>query len=172
MLIKSEHLQAIARGEVTVAFRRWKRPTVRAGGSLRTRVGVLAIDSVEVVSERSISTADARRAGFGGRAELLGALRSRGGDATEIYCIRLQLQGEDPRIALRQQSRLSRDDVVALRARLDRYDTASQRGPWTPPRPAVDRRPARDARRGSRWPRWDGTSRSSRATCASSRSWD
>jgi hypothetical protein len=46
MLFKQATLAAIAAGRVTLAFRRWRRPTVRAGGTLVTPVGMLAIDAV------------------------------------------------------------------------------------------------------------------------------
>jgi hypothetical protein len=51
VLFRQDVLRRIGEGEVTVAFRRWRRPTVRAGGTLRTKAGVLAIESVEVVGE-------------------------------------------------------------------------------------------------------------------------
>ena len=41
MLLNRRALDGIAAGEIDLAFRRWKRPTVRAGGTLRTRAGVL-----------------------------------------------------------------------------------------------------------------------------------
>ena len=41
MLFKNDVLAGIAKGDVTLAFRRWQKPTVRAGGTLRTTVGVL-----------------------------------------------------------------------------------------------------------------------------------
>ena len=75
MLFPLTTLRAIEAGEVTLAFRRWRRPTVRAGGTLRTRVGVLAIESVEPVFEQAITDADARRAGAAGREELIAGLR-------------------------------------------------------------------------------------------------
>ena len=50
MLFKQATLGDIAAGKVTLAFRRWRRPTVRAGGTLTTPVGVLAIDAVEKVA--------------------------------------------------------------------------------------------------------------------------
>lgn len=40
MLIRSRVLTEIAAGRVRLAFRRWRRPTVVAGGTLRTAVGV------------------------------------------------------------------------------------------------------------------------------------
>lgn len=39
MLLPKQLWDPIARGEVTLAFRRWRRPTVRAGGSLRSPAG-------------------------------------------------------------------------------------------------------------------------------------
>ena len=47
-----------------VAFRRWRRPTVREGGTLTTKVGVLAIDSVGAgVSEKVLVVLEGRAAG-------------------------------------------------------------------------------------------------------------
>ena len=39
--------------------------------------------------------------------------------------------GEDPRIALRERSALTPDDVAELERRLSRLDRASTHGPWT-----------------------------------------
>jgi hypothetical protein len=41
MIFRLPVLEAIRRGEVTLAFRRWVRPGVRPGGTLRTAVGVV-----------------------------------------------------------------------------------------------------------------------------------
>ena len=62
MLFRPADLAAIAAGEVTLAFRRWKRPMAKAGGTQKTAAGVIAIDAVERVDE--ITPDDARRAGF------------------------------------------------------------------------------------------------------------
>ena len=43
MLLRMAALERIVRGEISLVFRRWRRPTVRTGGSLRTAVGVLRI---------------------------------------------------------------------------------------------------------------------------------
>ena len=64
MLLKKQVLDGIADGRITVAFRRWKRPTVKTGGSLRTTIDLLAIEFVEVVDEERITKQDAKRAGF------------------------------------------------------------------------------------------------------------
>ena len=57
MLIKMKALEGIRSGEITLAFRRWKRPTVREGGQLTTAIGVLAIDAMRVVTLTGISEA-------------------------------------------------------------------------------------------------------------------
>ena len=128
MLIKRAQLDGIVRGEIKLAFRRWKRPTVKAGGTLKTAVGVLAIDSVDRVSMNSITATEARTAGFEDRAALLAELKKRDG---LIYRIALRYVGDDPRIALRKQARLSAVERAEVRDKLDRYDRRSNLGPWT-----------------------------------------
>lgn len=126
MLFNRRALDGIEAGEIDLAFRRWKRPTVKAGGTLRTRAGVLAIEKVEPTGERGIAPADAQRAGFGSRAELLRSLRPEG----RLYRIEFKRIGDDPRVALRRNAVLSRDERADLDSQLDRMDL--RRGePWT-----------------------------------------
>jgi hypothetical protein len=68
MLFRKEFLDGIRTGAITLAFRRWRRPTVRAGGTLLTPVGQLAIASVEPVTLGEITADDAREAGYPSRA--------------------------------------------------------------------------------------------------------
>jgi hypothetical protein len=96
VLIRLPVLQAIVAGDVTLAFRRWRRPTVRAGSTLKTAVGVLAIEAVDPVSR--VTRAEARAAGYASVAELMSFVDSREG---QLYRVRLRYAGEDPRIALR-----------------------------------------------------------------------
>jgi hypothetical protein len=124
MLFKAGVLDRIGRGEVTLAFRRWSKPTVRAGGSLRTAAGVLAIESVEAVDIDTVSDADAQAAGYASRAELLRDLRPEG----VLYRIAFRVAGADPRKDLRENETLDAADFAALNARLDALDRAA---PWT-----------------------------------------
>lgn len=64
MLIKLEVLEAIKRGEITLQFRRWTRPSVKPGGTLKTKVGLLQIGSMTEMDPEAVGEADARRAGF------------------------------------------------------------------------------------------------------------
>jgi hypothetical protein len=126
MLFNRRALDGIEAGEIDLAFRRWKRPTVKAGGTLRTRAGVLAIDAVEPTSERRITREDARRAGFESRRELLTSLRPEG----RLYRIEFRRMGDDPRRALRERASISASERAELDIRLERMDRA-RREPWT-----------------------------------------
>ena len=64
MLIKLEVLEAIKRGEIDIQFRRWRRATVRQGGTLKTRVGVLKIGRIDPIGVDGVTPQDCRRAGF------------------------------------------------------------------------------------------------------------
>jgi hypothetical protein len=129
MLIKRAILAGIAAGRITLAFRRWRRPTVRAGGRLRTAIGELAIDAVERIDPRAISDADARCAGLASRSAVLAALDERA--EGEVYRIALHLAGADSRAALRRQTALGGEEWEALLRRLARLDAAARGGPWT-----------------------------------------
>lgn len=64
MLIKLDVLEAIKRGEIKLQFRRWSRPTVKPGGTLKTKVGLLRIGRIDDMRPEDVGEADARRAGF------------------------------------------------------------------------------------------------------------
>jgi len=127
MLFRLDELRRIGEGEITLAFRRWRRPTVKAGGTLRTKAGVLAIESVEPIGEDEVTEADARRAGAPDRETLLARLRPDG----RLHRVEFRLAGPDPRIALRERSRISAAERAEIDARLARLDAASRHGAWT-----------------------------------------
>lgn len=64
MLIKLEILEKIKSGEITLQFRRWRRRTVKPGGTLKTKVGVLQIGEITPIRAEDVTEADAKRAGF------------------------------------------------------------------------------------------------------------
>jgi hypothetical protein len=125
VLIPLAILRAIRDGSVTLAFRRWSRPRVRAGTKLRTAVGLVEIVAIDEVDPDAITDADAQASGAEDRDALLDALSGRKGD--RIYRIALRYAGPDPRIALRVDT----GDLVAARERLNAIDARSPRGPWT-----------------------------------------
>lgn len=64
MLIKRDILEKIKSGEITLQFRRWKRRSVKAGGTLKTKVGILQIGAITPIDHTEVIEADALRAGF------------------------------------------------------------------------------------------------------------
>jgi hypothetical protein len=115
-------------GEVTAAVRRWRRPTVRAGGTLRTPSGVLAIDSVERVRQSDLSAELAGQAGYPTRKALIASLAP---TRNPLYVVRFHPGGPDPRVALRERAAMDDGERAELDARLDGMDARSPRGPWS-----------------------------------------
>jgi len=142
MLMPVRFRDGVARGEITLTFRRWKRCQVVAGHRYRTAAGRIEVDKVDVVDAAKISNADARRAGFASRAELLAALR--GTDDLPTYRIRFHaVAGPDERDTLAASAGLAAGDIDEITRRLDRLDRASAHGEWTRAvLDAIDRRPA------------------------------
>ena len=130
MLIKNKILEEIKAGKISVIFRRWKKCGLKAGGTQMTQLGVLGIDKVDVVTERKIPAADAEAAGFGSKAELLASMPS-ASDDTDIYRIGVHWVGEDPRKALRADTKLSKAELDEIVTKLRKLDAGSKRGPWT-----------------------------------------
>lgn len=129
MLIRRPILDGIKAGTVKFAFRRWRRPTVKDGSSLKTAIGLLRIDQVSAVPLSSIGEREARLAGHGDLEELKAELAARDGGA--IYRIRFHFEGPDPRIKLSKDADLSPADIESLTAKLERYDKVGPYGPWT-----------------------------------------
>ena len=123
MLFRSDILQGIAEGRVTLAFRRWRRAPPAAGSSLRSPVGVLCLDRVTVVEDGDITIEDVRRTGMSVE-ELRASLAGEG----TLLRIELRVAGDDPRIALRE--RVPEDaELTAILARLARIDAGAST-PW------------------------------------------
>lgn len=135
MLFSKDSWKGLADGTITVAFRRWRRPTVVAGRPYRTAVGRIEVLSVDPVDPARISPRDAERAGCESaqdvRARLDSAPAAEDADAL-VYRVEFRLLNEpDPRDELAHTAVLSTEEMSALVARLDRLDRASAAGPWT-----------------------------------------
>jgi hypothetical protein len=130
VLFEARFRDGVQDGSVTVTFRRWKRPQVVTGHRYRTAVGILAVDSVEVVDAAEITDADAGRSGYPSAAAVVADLR--GADGLPVYRVGFHaVEGPDPRDELAANPALSDADVADLDRRLTRLDRASSHGPWT-----------------------------------------
>jgi hypothetical protein len=127
--MRPAELAAIRAGDVDVAFRRWERPRLKVGTRMRTAVGLVEVTSVDRVPVKSLTAADARRAGAASLAALRQGL-DRVHQDRPVYRIGLRYAGADPRQALREAVP-DGAEINAIVAWLDRLDRASPTGPWT-----------------------------------------
>lgn len=112
MLFERRLRDGIRDGSITLAFRRWKRRQVSAGGQYRMGDGLMAlVTEVEVVDDATEEEAHA--AGFTDRAALMADLDARGDDP--IHRLRLQLvDGQDPRDALAQSTEFTAEELARI----------------------------------------------------------
>jgi hypothetical protein len=129
VIFRRAFLDGIRNGVITLAFRRWRRPTVRGGGTLLTAVGQLGIRSVDRIDVRAMTPDDARRAGYDSLQSLIAELDER--SEGDIYRIELGALQPDPRIALRESPLENGAALSDLRDRLRRLDARAVDGPWT-----------------------------------------
>ena len=129
MILTQREIDGLRHGTITRAYRRWRRPTVKTGGTLLTAAGQLEIRAVEPVALQAITEPDAQAAGFPSRAALVAEVTSRA-EGT-FYRIDFGALGADPRVALRQQTTLDDAERNQLRARLLRLDARAEGGAWT-----------------------------------------
>jgi hypothetical protein len=127
VLIRGATLQGIAEGRITALYRRWKRPRVKTGSTLRTSIGLLHVERVDPVRVEDVGAAEARAAGHASRDELLAEL-ARHADGP-LYRIAIRLGGADPRLALRR-THPHEKEVAQLDARVARMGSRSASGPW------------------------------------------
>jgi hypothetical protein len=142
MILRQHVLDGIRDGRITVAFRRWRRPSVKTGGTLLTAAGLLHIRDVSPVAIDDISEAESRRAGYESRAALIEDLNER--TDGRVYRIELGALERDPRIALRKKL-ASDSELHDLITRLEKLDARSNGAPWT--RRVLDLIEAHPARR-------------------------
>ena len=128
MIFRQEFLDGIRNGSITVAFRRWRRPSVKTGGTLLTAGGLLHIRDVSPIAIEDISDSDARCAGYPSRDALVEELNER--TDGKLYRIDLGTLEADPRVALRGK-RASESDLENLIVRLERLDARANGAPWT-----------------------------------------
>ena len=126
MLFKTHTLKKIKSGEVTLAFRKWKRPTVKAGGNLKTPIGLLAIDEIRTVT--SVSDGEIIQAGYENRTELENELSKSAGDT--LFRIKFHHAGEDPRIDLRNNTSISEKELEDLNKRILRFNNSKRYPGW------------------------------------------
>ncbi|MBT8200669.1 MAG: hypothetical protein KJO36_09145 [Acidimicrobiia bacterium] len=130
MRFTMEYWPGIADGSVTVAFRRWKRPTVVAGRTYRTGGGRVEVLDVSATNPDRISRRDVSRTGHPSADDIREQLR--GEPDWPVYRVEFRYIDEpDPRDVLAHSADLSAADREEIDRRLARFDSVSKYGPWT-----------------------------------------
>jgi hypothetical protein len=130
LLFQKRFHEGLVRGDVTLTFRAWSTPKVKAGGRYRCHpIGVLEVDRVLA---RDVTDDEARRSGFPSRDALLDYLGGMQGGAlapdAALWRVALHYGGDGDRVEGALDDRLSAEEVEAIRARLAKFDAKS---PWT-----------------------------------------
>ena len=131
LLFKKAFWEGLVAGTVTLTFRRWQKPHVKVGGRYRCHpIGVLVVDDLRLVRARSITEADATRAGFVSRDVLMAYLGELGplDEDSEIHRVELHHGGDGDRVEVALQADLTREDIALIRSKLARMD---EKGAWT-----------------------------------------
>ena len=123
MLFRRETLDGILRGDVALAFRRWKRPTVKAGGWVRTVAGVVRIGAIEIIEAGALTEKDARASGFTSLAALQKMLGPE--DSNPVYRIELDGIEADERAAKRGAAEPSEAEWRDIEARFARWEKSA-----------------------------------------------
>lgn len=133
LLFQKRFHEGLLSGAVTLTFRRWDKPHVRAGGRYRCHpIGVLEVDRIDRVQVRAITEDDAKRSGFASRAELVAYLatakETKLTPASAVFRVELHHGGDGDRVEVALESELTAEDVATIRAKLSKMDGKS---PWT-----------------------------------------
>lgn len=129
MLFKEKHLQGIKSGEISLAFRKWKKAAVKSGSLIKTSIGLVEIKAVLEVTVSEITDEDAINARFTSLDELLQLLNKTAEGI--IYKISVSYFDEDPRIALRENINIEHTELQEIMSKLERLDRYSKQGNWT-----------------------------------------
>ena len=131
LLFKKAFHAGLVGGAITLTFRRWDKPRVKAGGRYRCHpIGVLEVDAVDRVTVAAITAAEAVAAGFDDCQALLSYLAELGPvtPTTELWRVSLHHDGDGDRVAGALDEVLSPADVEIIRGKLAKLDRLA---PWT-----------------------------------------
>jgi hypothetical protein len=130
MLFTEDAARGLAEGTITLTFRAWSRPHAKAGGRYRTCGLLLEVHAVSQIDPRTITDADARRAGSPSASILREKLQEQGHDG-RVWRVEFRCLGPDDRIARRNDATLDAEKLSKIEARLSRMDQRSSTGSWT-----------------------------------------
>lgn len=131
MMFRREDRERVANGEITVTFRLWKTPKVKAGKRYATGFGTIEVEDVTVIPAALVARRDVKPSGLSD----IRAIWESAGEHTQtrvvadtlLHRVQFRFLGDVP-VA---RARAAEPTLGALRKRLHKMDGLSPRGPWT-----------------------------------------
>jgi hypothetical protein len=128
---RREDRDRVARGEITVSFRLWKTPKVKAGKLYPTGFGTIEVEDVQVIPAALVTKKDVRPSGC----DSIKAIWQLAGEHTRtdvrpdtlLHRVQFRFLGDVPPHSVRAPV----EDLEQLEPRLQKMDRLSSRGPWT-----------------------------------------
>ncbi len=131
MMFRRQDRERIARGEITLTFRLWKSPQVKAGKRYTIGIGTIEVEDVKVMPAALISPEDVAPSGCASIAAIWALAGEHTGSAagpeTLLHRVRFRYLGDVPA----SSARAHETDLDRLVQRLTSMDRLSAHGPWT-----------------------------------------
>ncbi|MCE7064880.1 hypothetical protein [Dyadobacter sp. CY326] len=129
MLIKQKHLEGIMSGDITLAFRKWKKTSVKKGSVLPTSIGVVKITDITEIDLAQINDEEAKQAGYDSSQALISELEKTINGV--VYKIQLSYHRPDTLTDPRQKVQVTDEELAELKDKLLKLDKFSNQGKWT-----------------------------------------
>lgn len=133
MLFKQKHLEGIKAGKISLAFRKWKKLSVKKGDLIKTEVGIIKIGNVTKINPKEIIEIEAFKAGFASAQALISLLEGQkdGG----IYRIEVSCE-QDEEVALDEEmeadiAAIDPEELAEVTLEIQDLDKVSKVGKWT-----------------------------------------
>jgi hypothetical protein len=133
MLFKQKHLEGIKAGKISLAFRKWKKLSVKKGDLIKTEVGIIKIGNVTKINPKEIIEIEAVKAGFASAQALISLLEGQkdGG----IYRIEVSCEQEDELVVDAEMeaeiAAIDPAELAEISLEIQDLDQASKVGRWT-----------------------------------------
>ncbi len=139
MQFRQSDLDAIANGDITISFRRWKRRQATPGKAHRLGDGAIEIVAVDPIAESEITHNDARASGCESPQEVLAAvqghLRRDQDPNAQLYRVEFRWLGSEqqPRERLAANDQMDDAELDEVLTKLNKMDARAASVPWTQP---------------------------------------
>ena len=131
MMFRRQDRDRVASGEITVTFRLWKTPRVKAGKRYATGFGTIEVEDVTVIPAALVARRDVKPSGLSDIRAIWESAgehtKARVVEDTLLHRVQFRFLGDVPVSSTRARE----VDLDRLPERLAKMDRLSSHGPWT-----------------------------------------